>query len=683
MKRIFAHIGFSSATALFLLNRLDISALPYICTALAVLLAASMCVKETREAVTVPLCIGSALFSCLVYATVFYSAVAPAVSLAGQEGVLSFYITDLPEFSDGKYVYTARSREILINGAPQSVKLIVKSAAQLNAEAYTVINAKASFYSFGSTSAEAFGKWGNGIYTGAVISDAVITDTRVFSPLYFVLLLRNDIIETLVNSIRLDMGAFSAGLVTGDKYYLPYALKNSFVLAGASHILAVSGLHLSVITGAICFILKKLGAGQRITAAAVISASLFYMALAGFSHSVVRAGIMVICVFGALIFKRRADTLNSLGIAVFIICLNPFAVTDAGAVLSVLSVLSLVLLYPYLCSKLGFVSEKLSTVKRAALKPFASALKALIHSVMISVSVIVFTLPACVLFFDRLNFTGLISNVFVIPLGSAATVLSFVCYISCKLGILSGLFCTLCCYLNMLICKTVSFAASLRLLSAPVSTELFYAVAAALVLCAVGMIAYKKKSLGITLGVSVCFIAVFLAINSLWQYNSANVLITRSGASAAAYKGATVVSRVRTKSDYNEIRDFIDLHGDKIDLLLCGENNELEKALYDEFGALRVVTCDNSSPFGDSVITDNYKAELSESFTVSFVKGGDFSYVLYEIDSKTLVSGDNIKSRADVCACGGEITDEYGKIRLSDGSVLYCFNKNYLTAGRF
>ena len=48
------------------------------------------------------------------------------------------------------------------------------------------------------------------------------------------------------------------------------------------------------------------------------------------------------------IIKRRADALNSLGFAVFLISLNPFAVYDLSAMLSVLAVLSLITLYPYL-----------------------------------------------------------------------------------------------------------------------------------------------------------------------------------------------------------------------------------------------------------------------------------------------------------------------------------------------
>ena len=57
--------------------------------------------------------------------------------------------------------------------------------------------------------------------------------------------------------------------------------------------------------------------------------------------------MMIVMLCGRL-FNERSDTLNSLGIAVFIICLNPFAVTDAGALLTVTAVLGLIIIDPML-----------------------------------------------------------------------------------------------------------------------------------------------------------------------------------------------------------------------------------------------------------------------------------------------------------------------------------------------
>ena len=78
-----------------------------------------------------------------------------------------------------------------------------------------------------------------------------------------------------------------------------------------------------------------------ITAFGVLS----FMAITGFSPSVLRSGIMSLLFLAAMIFHRKADSLNSLGIAVFLLCvINPYAAADFGFLLSVTSALSLILL---------------------------------------------------------------------------------------------------------------------------------------------------------------------------------------------------------------------------------------------------------------------------------------------------------------------------------------------------
>ena len=348
MKRVFAHIGFSSATALIVINMISVSYVPYITAGLAVLFAASLMLKKYRQALALPLCFGSALFACLLFLCVYYSAVVPALSLSGKTGELSFYINDLPKFRKGEYVYIAKATQILLNGAPQRINLRVVSDKPITADAFCIINADAKFYSLGVSAFDSFSNWDDGIFLTARLKSFSVTDNKVFSPMKFVLLLRNDIIETLVGALKNDIGALSAALITGDRYYLSDELTNSFRFAGVSHLTAVSGLHLGVLTGSTYFVFKRTGVNVKIRSSVIILMSLFYMALAGFSGSVTRAGIMFIAVFGAEFFNRKADALNSLGLAVFLMCLNPFAVCDAGSALSVLSVLSLVTVYPYL-----------------------------------------------------------------------------------------------------------------------------------------------------------------------------------------------------------------------------------------------------------------------------------------------------------------------------------------------
>ena len=71
MKRVFAHIGFSSALTLLILNLVSVRFVPVITAGLAAVFAASLALKKYRQAAAVPVCLGSALFACLLFMFVY------------------------------------------------------------------------------------------------------------------------------------------------------------------------------------------------------------------------------------------------------------------------------------------------------------------------------------------------------------------------------------------------------------------------------------------------------------------------------------------------------------------------------------------------------------------------------------------------------------------------------------
>ena len=519
MKRVFAHIGFSTATALIVLNMISAVYVPYIATGLALMLCVSLALKKYRQAVTVPLCLSSALFACLLFLCVYYSAVEPALSLSGKTAELTFCIKDLPQFDGGKYIYTAKATRILLNGAPQSVNLRVVSDKPVCADAFQLVNAKARFYSTGSNAFNNFGKWGDGIYLNAKLIEFSVTDNDVFSPMKYILLLRNDIIELLVRNLKNNTGALSAALVTGDRYYLSNDVITAFRLAGVSHLTAISGLHLGVISGSFYYVAKRTGVPVKPRNALIIILVILYMALAGFSGSVTRAGIMFITVFSADFFKRKPDTLNSLGFAVFIICLNPFAVGDSGAVLSVLSVLSLITLYPYLKNQFSKVFDYRNDRRNRKTYPFRYIIAYVLKSVLLSVSVLLYTLPAVFLFFGYFNATSLVSNILLIPLGSIATVLSLLCYISLKLKFLCTAFVITVSGVDSLIIILVKFFAGFELMRFSLTGWFSFVIAAVLAVFAVNFIVFKNKTLKTAFVITFIILAFSLAINAFTQYN--------------------------------------------------------------------------------------------------------------------------------------------------------------------
>lgn len=139
-------------------------------------------------------------------------------------------------------------------------------------------------------------------------------------------------------------------LTIGDKSLLDEDLKQSYSAVGATHILAVSGLHVGIIAMILGFFLKPLDRkryGKYIRALALVSFLWLYALVAGLSPSVTRATIMFTVLIVGQVFTRTVSTYNSLAFAAFIICLvNPIALYDAGFQLSFLAVLSIVFFYP-------------------------------------------------------------------------------------------------------------------------------------------------------------------------------------------------------------------------------------------------------------------------------------------------------------------------------------------------
>ncbi len=141
----------------------------------------------------------------------------------------------------------------------------------------------------------------------------------------------NRIMESLPNRLS----SVAAAMVVGDKRFLQEETVQAYRGAGLSHMLVVSGLHLSVVSSGLYFILRffkmKKNRAALIGALFVIA----FMAFTGFTSSVVRSGSVYIMVFAAGMCYRKADIYTSLGVAAMLLCTqNSYAAVDIGLLLS-------------------------------------------------------------------------------------------------------------------------------------------------------------------------------------------------------------------------------------------------------------------------------------------------------------------------------------------------------------
>ena len=105
---------------------------------------------------------------------------------------------------------------------------------------------------------------------------------------------------TITLHLKNDTGALSLALLTGDKSLLSDETYSYFTDCGTSHIMAVSGLHTSVICMGFYVLLKNLGVKRNLRTILSVLVLLFYVAMTNFSVSVIRCAIMI-CV---LLFAR-------------------------------------------------------------------------------------------------------------------------------------------------------------------------------------------------------------------------------------------------------------------------------------------------------------------------------------------------------------------------------------------
>lgn len=215
-----------------------------------------------------------------------------------------------------------------------------------------------------------------------------------------------------------ELGSVALGMTIGGRDGMSTYLRNCFNYSGTAHLLVVSGLHLTLWTLFVSNFIPVLRKRRLLNAVVTLAFIILYLALTGFSVSVVRAGVMLFIIKLSKLLNRDADSLNSLGLSMAILLIqNPFSVYSVSFLLSMSSTLGLILF----SGKIHNIVYR-SRTGRLITKSFIGRLIA--DSFAVSVSVSVFTLPVFILFFDMFPIFSFLSNVFIIDLSSILMILT-------------------------------------------------------------------------------------------------------------------------------------------------------------------------------------------------------------------------------------------------------------------
>lgn len=175
---------------------------------------------------------------------------------------------------------------------------------------------------------------GNGIFLLAYAQGETEYQTTEGSSLrYFAATLRREITNRLELIFPEDTAFFTKALLLGDRTDVDYETNTAFKISGISHIIAVSGLHVSILFSVI-FLIS--GRKRLVTVVIGIPVLILFAAVTGFTPSVTRACVMQILFMLADAFLKEYDPPTALSTAVLLMLLvNPISVTSASLQLSV------------------------------------------------------------------------------------------------------------------------------------------------------------------------------------------------------------------------------------------------------------------------------------------------------------------------------------------------------------
>ncbi len=240
-----------------------------------------------------------------------------------------------------------------------------------------------------------------------------------------------NIINSLINKLsckfknNLDkllsekVSGLAKGILLGDSYSIDENVKENFQKCNLSHMLAVSGAHLSYLILGINAVLNKkiLGIKQRKIICIIII--IIYMIITNMSPSVVRAGISTIIAICSTFIYRKQDTYTTMAIALLLTLINnPFTLFNIGLQLSYLATLSIVIFY----SKISKYNKK------------EKIQKYILDNIMLTLSANILILPLIVYNFNIIPLNSILSNFIVGPILGICIILGFITLVVSLVG---------------------------------------------------------------------------------------------------------------------------------------------------------------------------------------------------------------------------------------------------------
>lgn len=430
MRRPFAVIGLTLFFVTAFLFDFETGVTAAAFAVFAVALVVSLLLKNIRKHGFLPVFFASGAVACALLIGAVNFVYLPVLSYDGLMNCsIMAEITDIPEIRYGNYYFN--SRVLSVNGEKADFKIRLVFSTPPDAEPYDIIEGRFNLYTLGTSDEDIMKSYkSQGVFLGGYTVNGVYTVTEIpeaEKPIAKKILdIRASIKESIYRTLPDDRGDLAVALIIGDKDNLSDEIYSDFKEIGISHVICVSGFHLSLWSMLILNILKKTDMKRWLADILAGISVVFLMLIAGLTYSVIRSGVMMLVfLFGDIIMRRR-DSLNSLGFALaFIAVLNPFAMGSVSLKLSALATLGIILYNEFISTN---IKKYLSKIR---IKNLQKIIMSAVSALMITVSATAFTLPVSLALYGSFNYICFIANLLIVPVAGWSMVV-------CSAGALIG-----------------------------------------------------------------------------------------------------------------------------------------------------------------------------------------------------------------------------------------------------
>lgn len=605
--------------------------------------------------ITVGLSSFAACIAIILYSNFIYRPVIDNYSY--RELNIEGYICDEIQKNENSNVYIISADKI--NGNCENVKIRLISTVDLKCEDFDRIDAK-----FTVSKAENGYNLSKGIYLSAFYDEEndsfKSTGEKQFSLYSIAVNIRKAMKSSLNSLLPQNTSSLCKAVLLGDKKALSADIKADFSKTGTSFLIVVSGMHLAIIVGFVLFLLKNIIKNRYALASVILGIVFCFMAVTGFTPSVVRSGIMLILTYCSNAVFRRTDGLNSLGAAAIVLTLfNPFAVGDIGMLLSFSATAGIILwarkIEIYLSGKLNLIGKH-------------KLIRGALNLISVSVSASLWIIPITTIAFHRVSPFVVLTSFFAEPIVSVVLIcamLASLLYLCPIISFFAYTFALGADILGNLLLQIISLFAAIPYSRVNSDKPYFYIwlIFTALLV----IIGYAVKAKGFYVRCAVTASAVVLTVG--WavyaiignNYATLKIYNVGSGVTATVECGSNIsfISCGGTNGSAYQIIEDISGDFSSIDSIII-PNTKLKYAKYlpqlmSEFDVSNILVYDNNTDkkslakYGDKIKTFSddchFTINLNPHTTLEVINIDSVTYQYLNINGSTVLF---VTSRSDI-----------------------------------